>query len=107
MSDIDLIRKLLVVSNLPGRLDREIVSLIAEAERLRAYVEADCHCPCCDTDRHCMGGCTFQSDAPDAWERMVAARKAMWGDNKPDTLSSAGGGMTCTPADCSLLTKGR
>jgi len=25
-----------------------------ELDRLRSYVEADCHCPCCDTDRHCM-----------------------------------------------------
>lgn len=51
-------------------------------KRLSEYVEADCHCPCCDTDRHCMGGCTFRDDSPDGWERMVAARKAMWGDKQ-------------------------
>ena len=48
-------------------------------DRLRAYVEADCHCPCCEETRHCMSGCTFRDDSQDGWERMVAARKAMWG----------------------------
>jgi hypothetical protein len=47
--------------------------------RLRAYVEPDCRCPCCDTTRVCLGGCTFEQDAPDAAGRMQAARKAMRG----------------------------
>ena len=53
----------------------------SELVRLREYVEADCRCPCCCETRVCLEGCTFQADAPDAWERMQAARKAMWGDD--------------------------
>ena len=52
-----------------------------ELDRLRAYVKADCKCPRCDTDHHCLEGCTFLEDVYDGWERMTAARKAMWGDS--------------------------
>ena len=61
--------------------DQECMAIAAaELDRLRAYVEADCRCPCCNTTRHCLGECTFRDDAADAWERMAAARVATWGD---------------------------
>lgn len=55
--------------------------LEAELDRLRSYVEADCECRECQIKRHCLPGCRYEIDSPDGWERMTAARKAMWGDN--------------------------
>lgn len=58
----------------------------AEIMRLRAYVEADCRCPFCTTVRHCLPGCTYKDYDLNAWDRMQAARKAMWGnvERKPN-----------------------
>lgn len=78
MTDIDKIRER-AEHAAPYTWKADILAMVAELARLREYVEDDCLCPCCDTTRHCIGECTFRQDAPDAAERMQAARIAMWG----------------------------
>jgi hypothetical protein len=49
----------------------------AYIERLRDYVRTDARCPCCDTTERCEDDCTFASDCPVQWQRMVAARQTL------------------------------
>lgn len=51
----------------------------AELDRLRAYVVADCFCPCCTESVLCLPGCTFKDDCDKEFVRMEAAREAAFG----------------------------
>lgn len=50
-----------------------------EIERMQAWIEGDCICPCCSETRECVDGCTFASDCPEHAERMAGAREALYG----------------------------
>mgnify|MGYP000883588743 CR=1 FL=1 len=54
--------------------DAEIERLRAEVAGLRAWLEADARCPCCDTTDACLDGCTFATDCPQDAERMAEVR---------------------------------
>ena len=49
-------------------------ALRAEVSGLRAWLEADARCPCCDTTDACVDGCTFATDCPQDAERMAEVR---------------------------------
>ena len=49
-------------------------ALRAEVAGLRAWLEADARCPCCDTTDACVDGCTFANDCPQDAERMAEVR---------------------------------
>lgn len=51
------------------RMDAE-----TEAAALRAWLEADARCPCCDTEDACLDGCTFATDCPQDADRMAEVR---------------------------------
>ena len=48
-------------------------------ERMAAWLEGDCECPCCMETRRCLDDCTFSQDAPDDAERMQLTRDALYG----------------------------
>ena len=48
-------------------------------ERMSAWMEGECWCPCCDQTRACVDACTFDTDCPDESERMAGAREALYG----------------------------
>jgi len=49
-------------------------ALRAEVAGLRAWLEADARCPCCDTTDACFDDCTFATDCPQDAERMAEVR---------------------------------
>lgn len=57
----------------------EIEKLKAENERLRAWIEHDATCPCCERTDVCSVDCTFDADCPAAAEHMRAARNVLDG----------------------------
>ena len=62
-----------------------IQRMASESTRLREFAEMFARCPCCEELRECSPGCTYQDDCLgvarlDYYERMVAARAALWGD---------------------------
>lgn len=48
-------------------------------ERMTAWLEGDCDCPCCGELRACADGCTFATDCPHEADRMAGARQALYG----------------------------
>ena len=60
-------------------LGNESEAAADEIERMRAWLEGDCQCPCCGELRECVAGCTFAEDCPQEAERMAGARAALFG----------------------------
>jgi hypothetical protein len=54
-------------------------ALMLTVERLSAWIEGDCMCPCCEQTRACVDGCTFDEDDPSGATRMAEARAALYG----------------------------
>lgn len=48
-------------------------------ERMAAWLEGDCYCPCCTEQRTCLDDCTLHDDDPNAEERLAGARGALFG----------------------------
>jgi hypothetical protein len=53
---------------------------------LRAYVETDAICPCCEESRQCLEECTFKQDVgrtDSYYQRMLRAREVLAKEAKP------------------------
>lgn len=66
-------------------LVRKVISLQAENEQLRAFIEPLAHCPCCARDKECLTSCTYRIDSErwgkfDSWEMMRAVRQVLAGE---------------------------
>jgi hypothetical protein len=64
---------------------RIVPRITTELERLRAFAETFARCPCCEELRECCPGCTYHDDCEQAgyskhYDRMQAARAALWGE---------------------------
>lgn len=55
----------------------QIESQREEIERLRAWIEPEANCPCCDQSVNCNRDCTFSEDRPNAAKKMMMAREAL------------------------------
>ena len=64
---------------------KAIHRITSELERLRAFAETFARCPYCEENRECCPGCTYREDCEQAgyikhYDRMQAARAALWGE---------------------------
>ena len=64
---------------------KAVPRITTELTRLREFAETLARCPCCEELRECSPGCTYGEDAEhvgllDHYDRMVAARAALWGE---------------------------
>lgn len=84
--------------------------LMLTVERMAAWMEAECYCPCCTGTRECADDCTFGDDDPNTAARIAAAREAMYGPNVrvegPPEARSAGGNPQAQLAGGPSRTKG-
>lgn len=60
-------------------VDALVMRLQMRIARLEAWLEGDCHCPCCDEKRECVGDCTFADDCPTDADRMAQVRDVLYG----------------------------
>ncbi len=49
-------------------------------QRLTEFVLFLCHCRCCGQDETCVDDCTFETDTPAENAQMMAARRALFGE---------------------------
>ena len=79
MTNRELVARLRTAA-LPGTNRHALDCEAADAiERMAAWLEGDCECPCCMETRQCLDDCTFSEDAPDDAERMQFTREALYG----------------------------
>ena len=48
-------------------------------QRMEAWLEGECYCPCCAQTRECAADCTLASDCPNDAARIDGARQALYG----------------------------
>ncbi len=63
-------------TDLPEAIE-EIKRLRKKVDRVLSSAKSDAFCPCCQESEVCDPDCTFATDCPENWERMILAREAL------------------------------
>ena len=67
-----------LVSRLRSLPDAIATEAADRIEYLEAWLIPDCECPCCLETQQCSPGCTFATDAPSDYERMIETRTVVF-----------------------------
>ena len=74
-------------SDTVGQAVARMVSFQFRIANLEAFLEAEACCPCCEGVRECLDGCTFATDCPAEWERVMLVREVLGGEDGSCTLT--------------------